>query len=201
MGFVSPSDTTFASAMTASPSIRFIHHFHTSSIVPIIYIFAGEEPKLLGRVDSTVSSSTSAAFDIHKSNITSYAFLDDGSKVRLYVDLPGIQDACAAESASGDEGIEPAKVNLEWTETSMCLLITNYPKTGDSNRCLSFGRLHGAIEKGMVKTKKDRLVVTLVKKGKEVESKEVTGDGEEGSNNVDVDEPQYEEWPSIAAKD
>lgn len=87
----------------------------------------------------------------------------------------------------------------------MCLLITNYPKAGEE-RCLSFGRLHGAIEKGMVKTKKDRLVVTLVKKGKEVESKEVTGDGEEGSNNVDVDEPQetepqYEEWPSIAAKD
>ena len=164
------------------------------------------EPKLLGRVDSTVSSSTSAAFDIHKSNITSYAFLDDGPKVRLYVDLPGIQNACTTESTSDDEGIEPAKVNLEWTETSMCLLITNYPKTGDSNRCLSFGRLHGAIEKGMVKTKKDRLVVTLVKKGKEVESKEWSGDGEEGSNNVDVDEPQetepqYEEWPSIAAKD
>ena len=182
-------------------SLCFIDHF--SSIVSII--FGGEEPKLLGRVDSTVSSSTSAAFDIHKSNITSYAFLDDGPKVRLYVDLPGIQDACTTESTSDDEGIEPAKVNLEWTETSMCLLITNYPKTGDE-RCLSFGRLHGAIEKGMVKTKKERLVVTLVKKGKKVESKEWSGDGEEESNNVDVDEPQetepqYEEWPSIAAKD
>lgn len=182
-------------------SLCFIDRF--SSIVSIT--FGGEEPKLLGRVDSTVSSSTSAAFDIHKSNITSYAFLDDGPKVRLYVDLPGIQDACTTESTSDDEGIEPAKVNLKWTETSMCLLITNYPKTGDE-RCLSFGRLHGAIEKGMVKTKKERLVVTLIKKGKKVESKEVGGDGEEGSNNIDVDEPQetepqYEEWPRIAAKD
>ena len=158
------------------------------------------EPKLLGRVDSTVSSSTSAAFDIHKSNITSYAFLDDGAKVRLYVDLPGIQDACTAKSDSGGEDSEPAKVNLEWSETSMCLLIENYPKPGEE-RCLSFGRLHGAIEKGMVKTKKEKLVVTLVKKGNRVEPKEVGGDGEEESNNADADEPQYEEWPSIAAKD
>lgn len=152
------------------------------------------EPKLLGRVDSTVSSSagTSSAFDIHKSNITSYAFLDDGPKVRLYVDLPGIQDACAGGSS----------VDLEWTETSMCLLVKNYPKAGEE-RCLSFGRLHGEIEKGIVKAKKERLVVTLVKKAT---SKEANGDSEgepdsDDANELPEMEPQYEEWPSIAAKD
>ena len=170
------------------------------------------EPKLLGRVNSTVSSSgspgASAAFDM-KSNITSYAFLDDGPKVRLYVDLPGIQDACAAGSRSGgedDEAGAPAKVDLEWSESSMSLLVTNYPKAGEE-RCLSFGRLHGEIEKGMVKIKKERLVVTLVKKGKKVEPKEDGGDGGEDSNNAAGDdesqpkEPEYDEWPTIAAKD
>ena len=172
------------------------------------------ESKLLGRVNSTVSSSSSgspgasAAFDM-KSNITSYAFLDDGPKVRLYVDLPGIQDACAAGSRSGgedDEAGAPAKVDLEWSESSMSLLVTNYPKAGEE-RCLSFGRLHGEIEKGMVKTKKERLVVTLVKKGKKVEPKEEGDDGGEDSNNAAGDdesqpkEPEYDEWPTIAAKD
>ena len=168
------------------------------------------EPKLLGRVNSTVSRSSSvgasAAFDIQKSNITSYAFLDDGPKVRLYVDLPGIQDACVAGSSGGDDEAAPAKVDLEWSESSMCLLVTNYPKAGEE-RCLSFGRLYGEIEKGVVKTKKERLVVTLVKKEKKVEPKEEGGDGGEESNNAAGDdesqqkEPEYEEWPAIAAKD
>ena len=173
------------------------------------------EPKLLGRVNSTLSSSgspgASAAFDM-KSNITSYAFLDDGPKVRLYVDLPGIQDACTAGSKNGvgddDETGAPAKVDLEWSKTSMCLLVKNYPRAGEE-RCLSFGRLHGEIEKGMVKIKKERLVVTLVKKGKKVEPKEEGDDGGEDSNNAaagDDDEsqpkePEYDEWPTIAAKD
>jgi len=171
------------------------------------------EPKLLGRTDSSLAESTkkpTPAFDIHKSNITSYAFLDEGKKVRLYIDLKGVGDACngtAANSGGDDSGGAngdrvKAQVKLDWSETSMCLLVTDYPKEGEE-RCLSFGRLHGKIEKGMVKTKQDRLVVTLFKTAAADTSAANTTDGAEageGEAEAEPAEREYEEWPAIAAR-
>lgn len=183
------------------------------------YMYGKTEPKLLGRTDSSLSASvtkkSTPAFDIHKSNINSYAFLDEGKKVRLYVDLKGVGDV--REGAGGEEAEAEerpkARVCLDWSETSMCLMVINYPTEGES-RCLSFGRLHGRIEKGVAKTKKDRVVVTLVKKAPEEEvaateteaAAAETGEGKEGGDGTEeketkkAQEPKYEEWPAIAAK-
>jgi len=102
----------------------------------------------------------------YKSNITKYAFLDEGGKVKLYVEMNGVGEACAHED-----------VCLEWDENSFKLEIRNYPgcltsqeKDGSSSssdcpvQCLSFGKLYGPISSASFKKKKDRMIVTLVKK-------------------------------------
>ena len=154
------------------------------------------EPKLLGRTKSSLSSRSMApSFDIDKSTITSYSFLDEGKKVRLYVDLEGIGEKCSAD----DSDSAAAAVNLDWSENAMSLTISNYPTEGIT-RCLSFGRLYGKVERGTVKTKKDRVVVTLVKKKpKEEEKIEVSSENpEDGPGDKEV---EMDEWPAIAARD
>jgi len=127
-----------------------------------------------------------------KSNITNYAFLDEDSKVKIYVNLPAVGE-CPDEN-----------INLEFTERSLCLTITNYvaplssakkekeaddellvsdtapteekddKEEEDTNvvetnlpgedRCLSFGKLYGDIEKATYKKKADKLILVLKKK-------------------------------------
>ena len=127
-----------------------------------------------------------------KSNITNYAFLDEDSKVKVYVNLPAVGE-CSNEN-----------INLEFTERSLCLTITNYvaplsstkkeKKEGDDellvsdtapteekddkeddidvvetnlpgeDRCLSFGKLYGDIEKATYKKKADKVILILKKK-------------------------------------
>ena len=129
-----------------------------------------------------------------KSNITNYAFLDEDSKVKVYVNLPAVGE-CSDEN-----------INLEFTERSLCLTITNYVAplssakkekevddkllvsdtapteekdekeeeedakvavetnlTGE-DRCLSFGKLYGDIEKATYKKKADKVILILKKK-------------------------------------
>jgi len=49
-----------------------------------------------------------------KSNITNYAFLDEDSKVKVYVELPGVGN-CREED-----------ILLDFTDTSLCLTVKNY---------------------------------------------------------------------------
>lgn len=184
----------------------------------MIVVRLPSEPKLLSRTDSSLADSTkkaTPAFDIHKSNITSYSFLDEGKKVRLYIDLECVGDACdgnrtgicATNAEGGVAGADDhddrtkAQVKLDWSETSMSLLVTDYPTVGDA-RCLSFGRLHGRITNCAVKTKKDRLVVTIMKaavaddKGDAADAAKAGG----GEEETKPSEPEYEEWLGIAAK-
>ena len=49
-----------------------------------------------------------------KSNITNYAFLNEETKVKLYVNLPGVGN-CIDEN-----------ITLDYTEQSLCLTIKNY---------------------------------------------------------------------------
>ena len=129
-----------------------------------------------------------SSFDFAKSNITKYAFLDDGKKVKIYIDMNGVGDVCNVDE----------DVTLDWDERSFSLKIHNYqpPPTPDGEEatatsttkdsssnntlCLSFGRLFGNIRKATFKVKQDRIVLTLFKKVEEGE------------------EP--EEWPAIAQK-
>lgn len=52
-----------------------------------------------------------------KSNITNYAFLDEDTKVKVYVELPGVGN-CREED-----------IVLDFTDTSLCLTVKNYSVT------------------------------------------------------------------------
>ena len=117
------------------------------------------EPKLLSSssvLSEDESVKTTVAFEYHKSNITSYAFLDDGRKVKVYITLEGIGDKCKADE----------DVSLEFTEDSFCLVVKNYE---EQERCLSFGKLSGLISDAKFKLKPDKIMLILTKKLKEGE--------------------------------
>ena len=151
------------------------------------------EPRLLSKSESSLSldaaktaesegvthhtvSGVRSSFDYAKSTITKYGFLDEGSKVRVYIEIPGVGDSHTDE-----------QVQLEYTERSICLKIVNENARDDY---LSFGKLYGCIDKATVKLKKDRIVVTLYKR------KTTCGDGENTEENDDA----YDEWKTIAAQ-
>ena len=111
------------------------------------------EPRLLS---SSVSSESSekpqlkkASFDIHKSNITSYAFSDEGKCVKLYITLQDVGEKCSDDD-----------IILDWNDHSFNLVVNNY---AEEEKCLSFGRLTAKITKATCRKKKDRLVLTLTK--------------------------------------
>jgi hypothetical protein len=133
-----------------------------------------------------------SGYDFSKSNITKYAFLDDGKKVKIYIDMKGVGDICDIQN----------DIQLDWNTRSFSLRVYNYvcvtdidatdttdtaandDKVNKGNKedvkCLSFGKLYGFISKAAVKVKKDKIIVTLSKK---------------------IDEDQDpEDWPTITQK-
>ena len=108
------------------------------------------EPKLLSRETSHVGQhKSSSTFDYHKSNITSYAFLDDGMKVKLYITMEGVGEKCSDED-----------VSLDYTETSLCLMVQNFK---EEPQCLSFGKLTAEITQASFRIKPDKIILTLKK--------------------------------------
>lgn len=118
------------------------------------------EPKLLSKESVDRSSANvsqvarrSLAFD-SKSTITSYAFCDEESKVKIYVNLPSVGEKCRGEE----------DVQLEHTSCSFDLIVRNYNADADAViERLGFARLFGAIEGASFKVKKDKIILTLVK--------------------------------------
>jgi hypothetical protein len=110
------------------------------------------QPKLLSSSSNLgePTSSTTSSFDYHKSNITSYAFSDEGKSVKLYIPFDGIGEKCSDED-----------ITLESTEQSFCLVVRNYDE--DQSRCLSFGKLTDRISSANYKLKKDKVIVVLNK--------------------------------------
>ena len=136
------------------------------------------------------SSGGSKAVLASKSNIFNYAFLNEDSRVRVYVDLPGVGN-CRDED-----------ILLDYTERSLCFTVRNYvpppaaakvevsdelvmdlssaapPQDVEEeeegagvvskgeDRCLSFGKLYAEIEKVAYRKKADRVIITLTKKDK-----------------------------------
>jgi len=109
-----------------------------------------EEPKLLSRGSSIEADAPATTFDYKKSNITTYAFLDDGMKVKLYIDMEGVGEKCTETD-----------VTLESTPTSFVLTVRNYQ---DVDQCLCFGRLTAEITDASYRLKTNRIILTLVKK-------------------------------------
>ena len=107
-------------------------------------------PKLLSLSSLEEELPTSpASFEYHKSNITSYAFSDEGKTVKLYITLEGVGEKCAA----GD-------ITLDYSVQSFCLLVRNYHA---ECKCLSFGKLSDRISAATFKLKKDKVIVILTK--------------------------------------
>ena len=143
----------------------------------LLHISNDETQNLLKSLKKNTS-----AFDFAKSNITKYAFLDDGAKIKMYVDLKGVGDAC----------INDDDITLDWKERSFSLVVRNYRDETEAatctdgnlkecaDKCLSFGRLHGSIKKATMKKKTDKIVLILTKLV------------EEGKD--------PEEWPNIGSK-
>jgi hypothetical protein len=111
------------------------------------------EPRLLSKQESVVghkvSTLTSSTFDYSKSNISKYAFLDDGAKVKLYIDLESVGEKCT-----------PEDVTLDYTDRSLSLEVVHYQI---EPQILRFARLTADISAATVRIKKDRLIVTLTK--------------------------------------
>lgn len=115
------------------------------------------EPKLLSS-SSTVSEEPvkTAAFEYHKSNITSYAFLDEGHKIKVYITLEAVGEKCDKDK----------DISLDFTEQSLCLVVKNFE---EQERCLSFGRLSGPITDAKLKLKPDKIILILTKASAEGE--------------------------------
>lgn len=120
-------------------------------------------------------SGKAMSFAYHKSNITSYAFLDEEKVVKLYITMEGIGEQCTDED-----------IQLDWSESSMSLVIKNYhtptttPPEGGApaeDRCLSFGKLTGKISHAKYRVKPDKIILTLKKENLGVEWHTVNGKG------------------------
>lgn len=109
------------------------------------------EPKLLSRHSSTDGHkvSVTSAFEYAKSNITTYAFLDEGAKVKIYIELENVGESCRDED-----------VALNYTERSLSFALHNYKPDA---QILSFGRLTGDISAATFRIKKDKIIITLMK--------------------------------------
>jgi len=134
-----------------------------------------EEPKLLSKTasmsvkdegESLRASKGHSTFDF-KSNITSYAFSDEGSTVKLYITMEGVGEKCTDDD-----------ISLDFTPTSFCFMVRNYTPPGIADdadatppppQCLSFLKLTADISKATYKKKKDRVVVILHKADEEKE--------------------------------
>jgi len=132
------------------------------------------EPKSLSREDMEAlslddptkllqQSGKASSFAYHKSNITSYAFLNEDKHVKLYITLEGIGEKCTDDD-----------IVLDWDELSFSLVIKNYGNTSDESsppedRSLSFGRLTAKISHAKYKLKTDKIILTLKKETPGVE--------------------------------
>mmetsp|Transcript_10686 Transcript_10686/g.25493 ORF Transcript_10686/g.25493 Transcript_10686/m.25493 type:complete len:211 (-) Transcript_10686:126-758(-) len=120
------------------------------------------EPALISREKSDDdlpakfrASGVSSSFHYAKSNITSYAFLNEDKTVKLYITMEEVGEKCTEED-----------IQLDWDESSMSLTVQNYK---DDDQCLSFGKLTANITDAKYKLKKDKIIVTLRKEKEGVE--------------------------------
>jgi HSP20 family molecular chaperone IbpA len=109
------------------------------------------EPQLISRSQSQQGHllRSNSTFDYQKSNIRTYAFLDEEKKVKLYIDMAGIEDRCTNED-----------ITLDYTDVSLSLLVRNLK---EEEQCLTFSKLSGKISAATFRRKKDKLIVTLTK--------------------------------------
>jgi hypothetical protein len=95
------------------------------------------------------------SFLYHKSNITSYAFLNEEKVVKLYITMEEVGEQCTTDD-----------ICLDWDEQSFCLMVRNFK---EEDHCLSFGKLSGKIVDATFKLKPNKIILTLTKEKEGVE--------------------------------
>merc|ERR1712107_130046 len=135
------------------------------------------------------------SFVYHKSNITSYAFLNEKKVVKLYITLKGIGDQCTDND-----------ITLKHDETSLSLCIKNYkgddndnpddpaaaPAPSCEDRTLSFGKLYGKITHAEYKLKPNKIIVTLTKSKEGVEWRTINDKGKSDVEEIDDLDDEYD---------
>ena len=84
--------------------------------------------------------------------ITNYAWSDEGKKVKIYVDLPGV-------GALVDEA-----VSVSFTSSSFDILVVGYE---GKDRRLAFKALFADVSRVIAKKKPEKIIVTLFKEEEE----------------------------------
>jgi len=95
-------------------------------------------------IKRVTSPSSIAAAGAAVKEISEYSFLDDGTKVKVYIQM---------------EGVNEDNVQLVWTRTSLRLEV----KSSNGAHCLQVGTLNGFIEGCTIKVKPSKLILTLKK--------------------------------------
>ncbi|KAG7351399.1 hypothetical protein IV203_010759 [Nitzschia inconspicua] len=120
------------------------------------------EPRLLKKHSSGLDGGEPAgtmkkapSFLYHKSNITSYAFLNEDKVVKLFLTMEEVGEKCS-----------PDDITLDWDEQSFSLMVKNYK---EEDQCLSFGKLSGKIVDASFKIKPNKIILTLKKEKEGVE--------------------------------
>ena len=103
--------------------------------------------------------------------------------MKIYIELKGLQEKCTNDD----------DIHLDYTETSFQLTIQNYDDDDNKERCLCFSKLYDDIEKASLKKKKDRVIISLVKKKKGADG-EISDEGDGDDHNDGV-----KDWPCIGA--
>mmetsp|Transcript_5200 Transcript_5200/g.8213 ORF Transcript_5200/g.8213 Transcript_5200/m.8213 type:complete len:217 (+) Transcript_5200:123-773(+) len=119
------------------------------------------EPKLLMKqsvsTEDAMKESIKRAPSFHysKSNITSYAFLNEDKVVKLYITMDGVGEKCTDDD-----------IQLDYDEMSFSLVVKNFK---EEDQCLSFGKLTAKIVEAKYKLKPNKIILTLKKEKEGVE--------------------------------
>jgi len=105
-----------------------------------------EEPKLLKTESSSVDATASPIFIAVP--ITNYAWSDEDTKVKIYIDLPDIGE------------LDKEKFVMDWKEDSFSFTVMDYK---EKNHRLTYSKLFAEIESGVFKVKPQKIIVTLKK--------------------------------------
>jgi len=117
------------------------------------------------------------SFDFRNNTITKYSFLNEGMKIKVYIELIDVGKKCTNED-----------ISFDWTESSFVLQVKNFNQRGEGDgdgddddggdncggdgvECLSLN-LYGKVENANYKKKKDRIIIVLDKMPEENGDKE-----------------------------
>lgn len=101
-------------------------------------------PRLIAKEEAVIREN-------RKETISQYAWMDDGRKVKLYVDFEAANE------------VDDNRITLDHTSTSLTFVIRNCGSTGTIDRLLSIPELSDEIDSASFSKKATKFIVTMVK--------------------------------------